>query len=640
MIRPARLEWAADGTPRSCDYDDVYHSTEGGLAQTRHVFLAGNSLPQRWQGRHRFTILETGFGLGLNFLATWQAWRNDPQRCERLHFVSTELHPFTRDDLVALHTHWPELAELAAQLQAAWPPLTAGYHHLLLEGGRVALTLLFGDARDTLEQLDGRADAIYLDGFAPRKNPQLWSPEFLQLLTRHAAPGATLASWCVAGEVRTALGACGWTLRKRPGYAHKWQMLTGQRAEEATAMTETNSTALRHAIVIGAGIAGCSMTEALARRGWRVTLLERHAAPAGEASGNPAGLLHPMLARDDNLAARFSRAAYLYSLRLLQRLDSPALPWQARGILQIAADERDAELQRDCCRELPADYVSWLDQAQASARAGLPVAAGGWWFPHGAWVNPPVFCQALLQAAGEAVEIRYSSSVAMLHQEDGQWQALDAAGRLLATAPHVILANAQAATALVPDISLTLRAIRGQLSYLPASTLAGLETALCGVGYAIRTDAMSLVGASFVEGDTDTTLRASEHADNLRKLSALLPGVSMPEDAAALPGRVSFRAASHDRLPLVGTLPQAAFKVQYSLTRLPRQPGLHALLGFGARGLSWAPFAAELLAAQLCAEAVPAEQALLRAIDPARHHLRWLRRNTPRPSKGETDPVN
>ncbi|HEY1182176.1 MAG TPA: bifunctional tRNA (5-methylaminomethyl-2-thiouridine)(34)-methyltransferase MnmD/FAD-dependent 5-carboxymethylaminomethyl-2-thiouridine(34) oxidoreductase MnmC [Rhodocyclaceae bacterium] len=640
MISPARLEWAADGTPRSHDYDDVYHSTEGGLAQTRHVFLAGNALPQRWQGRRQFTILETGFGLGLNFLATWQAWRNDPQRCERLHFISTELHPFTRDDLATLHTRWPELAPLAEQLQAAWPPLTAGFHHLLLEGGRVALTLLFGDARDTLEQLNGRADAVYLDGFAPRKNPQLWSPEVLQLLTHHAAPGATLASWCVAGEVRAALRAAGWTLRKRPGYAHKWQMLTGHRAEDSSATAAAISTAPRHAIVIGAGIAGCSMAEALTRRGWRITLLERHAAPAQEASGNPAGLLHPMLARDDNLAARFSRAAYLYSLRLLQRLDSGGLPWQACGILQIAADERDAELQRACCRELPADYVSWLDQAEASARAGLPVAAGGWWFPHGAWVNPPALCQALLRTAGDQVEVRYGSSVATLRHAAGQWQALDAAGHTIAAAPHVILANAQAATAIVPDIALTLRAIRGQLSYLPTSTLAGLETALCGVGYAIRTDEMSLVGASFIEGDTDATLRASEHEDNLRKLSALLPGRPMPEDAATLPGRVSFRAASHDRLPLVGTLPQATFKVQYSLAKLPRQTDLHALLGFGARGLSWAPFAAELLAAQLCAEAIPAEQALLRALDPARHHLRWLRRNTPGLTAGETGPVN
>lgn len=651
MIEAAQLAWAADGTPISTSYDDVYHSTEGGLEQTRHVFIAGNALPQRWQGRSDFVILETGFGLGLNFLATWQAWRNDAARCERLHFISTELHPLRRDDLTRLQARWPELAELAMQLQAVWPPLTPGFHHLLLDGGQVMLTLLFGDANATLPQLTGRADALYLDGFAPQKNPQLWSPELLQQLTLHAAEGATLASWCVAGNVRTPLKALGWQLRKQPGYAHKWQMLTGtlnSAAEDSEAPGGPSD-----AIIIGAGIAGCSMAEALARRGWTITLLERNAAPAQEASGNPAGLLHPMLAKDDNLAARFSRAAYLYSRRLLQRLDDGHLPWSGMGMLELAADEDQAALQRACCRGMPDDYVRWLDQAAASERAGLPVAAGGWWFPQGAWVDPAALCRALLAAAeqyhsgeppsgrqraqvsaggnpaaGPVLSTRYNCEVNAIRHENGRWHALDLHGQSIASAQHLVLANAHAASQLVPELVLTLRRIRGQLSYLPPQALAGLQTALCGAGYAIRTDAMAVIGASFVEDDADSTLRAAEHADNLSKLAALLPGFAAPADSANLPGRVSFRTASHDRLPLVGTLPQARFRVQHSLANLPRQQGLHALLGFGARGLSWAPLAAEVLAATLSTGIAPLEQALLRALDPARHHLRWLRRNT------------
>ena len=622
-LRPARLERAADGTPVSSCYDDVYHSTEDGLAQARHVFLAGNKLPQRWQNHQQFTVLETGFGLGLSFLATWQAWREDVQRCERLHFVSTELHPFSRDDLAVLHAEWPELAELSAQLLTNWPPLTPGFHHLLLDEGQITLTLLFGDANNTLKQLVGQADAIYLDGFAPQKNPQLWSPALLKLITQHAAPNATLASWCVAGEVRTSLKELGWTLRKRPGYAHKWQMLTGSlggAAAEVNAPTD--------AIVIGAGIAGCSMAEALARRGWQVTLLERNTQPAQEASGNPAGLLHPMLARDDNLAARFSRAAYLYSLRLLHRLGHDDLPWQACGILQIAEDEADAAAQRASCEDFPADYVSWLDQAAASERAGLPVSAGGWWFPHGAWVEPPALCRALLRAAGPHLKAHYGCTVASLRHENGRWHALDSKGHSIASAEHIIIANAAAANALLPELSLSLslRSIRGQLSYLPETALAGLQTALCGVGYAIHTDTMSLIGASFIEDDSNADLRTEEHADNLRKLATLLPRLDH-FDHSPLPGRVSFRAASHDRLPLVGTLPQVQLKEQHTLADLPRQAGLHILAGLGARGLSWGPLAAELLAAQLTGECLPLEQAVLRALDPARFHLRKIRRD-------------
>lgn len=625
-LLPARLERAADGTPVSSVYGDVYHSTHGGLQQARHVFLGGNALPQRWQGRRRFTLLETGFGLGLSFLATWQAWRDDPARCERLHFISTELHPFSRDDLAVLHAQWPELADLSAQLLDAWPPLTHGFHHLLLDQGRVTLTLLFGDAHDTLQQLVGTADAIYLDGFAPQKNPQLWSPQVLERLTRHAAADATLASWCVAGEVRSALKALGWTLRKQPGYGHKWQMLSGCRAGSRAA-----DSAPAGAIVIGAGIAGCSTAEALARRGCQVTLLESAAQPAQAGSGNPAGLIHPMLSRDDNLASRFSRAAYLYTLRLLQRLDGEALPWRACGILQIAEDDRDAAILKASCENLPSGYAGWVEQTEGSRLAGLPVGAGGVWFPHGAWVQPPALCRALLQVAGARVQAHYGRTVAAVRNDSGIWLALDADGQTLAAAEHLIFANAAAANVLLPELALTLRGIRGQLSYLPDSALDGLDTALCGAGYVIRTGGeQAVIGASFIEDDADSALRAGEHADNLRKLGRLLPEFASALDPGALPGRVSFRAASHDRLPLVGTLPRVQLREQDTLADLPRQAGLHILAGLGARGLSWGPLAAELLAAQLAEESLPLEQAIVRALDPARFHLRKIRRDANR----------
>src|SRR4051812_42760651 len=208
---PARAELAADGTPWSAAFSDVYHSAGGGLAQARHVFLAGNGLPQRWAGRERFTIIETGFGLGLNFLATWQAWRQDPARCGRLHFVSIEKHPFRLQDLRTLHERYPEVSEEAAQLHAAWPPLVPGGHRLVFEGGAVTLTLFFADIR-TARELRLAADAIYLDGFAPAKNPDMWSPQTLRAISRLAAPGATAATWSVAASVRSALEETGFAV--------------------------------------------------------------------------------------------------------------------------------------------------------------------------------------------------------------------------------------------------------------------------------------------------------------------------------------------------------------------------------------------------------------------------------------------
>ncbi|MBL0168268.1 MAG: tRNA (5-methylaminomethyl-2-thiouridine)(34)-methyltransferase MnmD [Propionivibrio sp.] len=229
-LEPAHLIRNADGTPISAIYGDIYHSAAGGHAQSRHVFLAGNGLPARWQGRERFVILETGFGLGLNFLATWLAWRDDPQRCRELHYVSLEKHPFQAADLALAQAAWPEFALLAEQLRLRWPALQPGVQRIEFEGARVVLTLVFGDAVDTLPRLDTVVDAFYLDGFSPDTNPELWSSALCRSLARVAVSGATLATWSVAGSVRQALTAARFDVEKRPGFAGKRQMLVARYA--------------------------------------------------------------------------------------------------------------------------------------------------------------------------------------------------------------------------------------------------------------------------------------------------------------------------------------------------------------------------------------------------------------------------
>ncbi|GHU37559.1 hypothetical protein AGMMS50256_35660 [Betaproteobacteria bacterium] len=226
----ARLSLAPDGTPLSEIYGDVYHSAAGGHAQSRHVFLAGNGLPARWRERDSFAILETGFGLGLNFLATWLVWRNDPQRCRILRFISLEKHPFAAGDLAIAHAAWPEFAELSGVLRACWPKLVTGEHRIELDGGDVEFRLVLGDATETLPLLNDAVDAFYLDGFSPAKNPDLWSPFICRNLARLARPGSTLATWSVAGCVRQALSDAGFTVEKRPGFAEKRQMLVGRHA--------------------------------------------------------------------------------------------------------------------------------------------------------------------------------------------------------------------------------------------------------------------------------------------------------------------------------------------------------------------------------------------------------------------------
>jgi tRNA U34 5-methylaminomethyl-2-thiouridine-forming methyltransferase MnmC len=251
-IVPAELAFAGDGTPFSSRYGDIYHSSQGGLEQARHVFLAGNGLPARWKDARRFVILETGFGLGVNFLATWQAWRASPAAAGgRLHYVAVEQHPFARADLEQLHRRWPELAALAAELDAQWPLPLPGLHRLDL--GNVVLTLGFGDAAELLPQLTLAADAIYLDGFAPDRNPDLWSDPVIAQVRRLAAPGATFATWTTAGEVRRRLAGADFSIERRPGFGGKREMLSGRLPGGCT----VSASPAKHIAVIGARHCRC-----------------------------------------------------------------------------------------------------------------------------------------------------------------------------------------------------------------------------------------------------------------------------------------------------------------------------------------------------------------------------------------------
>jgi tRNA 5-methylaminomethyl-2-thiouridine biosynthesis bifunctional protein len=634
---PAEPAAAGDGTPYSALYDDVYHPAQGALEQARHVFLAGNDLPARWAVADSFVILETGFGLGLNFLATWQAWRASAAP-GRLHFISVEKHPFRHDDLAALLAHHPELASLSGQLLRQWPPLAPGFHRLHFDNGRVTLTLLLGDALAVLPQLVADVDAVYLDGFAPAKNPDLWSPALLAALTRHCRNTATLATWSVAGEVRRTLEQAGWQLQRRPGLGTKREMLCGRRSADAAPVVAAPGPALpseRRAIVIGAGLAGAAPSERLASRGWQVEVFERHEAPAREASGNPAGILLPHLAKDDALAARLSRACFLYALRRLA--DLPGVRWSPCGVLQIARDASHETLQRATIEELklPSDFAAFFERDAASGLIGREMAHGGWWFPGGGWVSPGSVCATLLAAGGAHIRLHFGAEVASLQRHAGGWQALDSQGDVLASAPHVILANAHAASRLLPQ-ALPLTPIRGQISCLSQDMAETIDPpfrhVLCRSGYVTPPQAgVICVGASFDSGDTDLEIRAADHAGNMQRLDELLPGAAQGIDATRLGGRVGLRCAAPDRLPLIGSLPDTEANAGGSptLDGLPRMAGLHALLGLSARGMVWAPLAAELLVSQLEGEPLPVERDLARSVDTVRFRLRALRRGKP-----------
>lgn len=218
------LAWDRSGTPRSERFGDTYFSAEDGLAEARHVFLAGNGLPKAWSGRTDFHIAELGFGTGLNVLAARALWRQTRTSGATLTVTSFERYPLSAGQMARALARWPEIEHLAAQLVGAWESASAEF-----DFGDTYLRVIVGDARAAVPRWDGMADAWFLDGFAPARNPEMWEPELLRAVFGRTLPGGSAATFTAAGAVRRALAQAGFTVEKRPGFGPKRDMTVARR---------------------------------------------------------------------------------------------------------------------------------------------------------------------------------------------------------------------------------------------------------------------------------------------------------------------------------------------------------------------------------------------------------------------------
>ena len=628
QLQNPQLTFRADGAPVARRYGDIYHNADG-LAETRHVYLGGIGAPAVWGRSGAFVLGEIGFGTGLNFLATWAAWRDSAPAGARLHYVAVENAPLPAATIAEIHVRHPALAGLVAELCQQVLDPAPGFHRFWLDKGRVCLTLLLGEAAAALAAVEAVVDAWYLDGFAPARNADAWRPAVLAEVARLSRPGARLASFTAAGQVRGDLAKVGFEVVKSPGFGTKREMITGRFAGPPRPVGGAPWYRLPRApdrpgrvVIIGAGVAGAALAAALGRRQVYPLVIDAAATVGAGASSVPLGLVTPPLNPGRNPSEAFKIAAFRYQYAALPA----AIQVQIGGLWFTPKDTRAAARF--------ADLVVTEGPARGLFSDAAPGAPGAYFCAQAGGLAPGEVIDHWLAASAVVLGRRVVDAAPMA----GGWRlALDDGAAI--DAETVIWANAGAIGQWPAADFLPVHGVRGQLSAVPASIWTGgaADQGMVGAGYVTPARAgLRYLGATFDHIAWSTpaasAVRAEDHARVVEKapVDGLTPG-------AVVDGWAGIRCFSGDRAPIAGPVPeQGAFLKTFARLRHGRRggpygpspllPGMYALTGFGARGLTAAPLAAELVASQIMGEPWPTPRDQAEAMMPARFLVRRLQR--------------
>lgn len=667
QLRSANLDWSQPDTPAASDFGDIYYSVDNGLAETEHVFLQHNQLPDAWRDRPHFCIAETGFGTGLNFLATLQCWQKNRDQNQHLTFISVEKYPLLQADLQRALSNWPSLHNHAQHLIDHYPPLLPGLHCIEFAECNARLLLFFGEAVDgfrALKQTRNRStstthnrsvDCWFLDGFAPAKNPDMWSEALFNEMADLSTASASFATFTAAGVVKRGLKAAGFTVEKVAGFGRKREMLKGRysggdkkqeprspRHHNANwAAQSANPTPPRHVAVIGGGIAGLTSAAKLAQAGVAVTVFERQAELATAGSGNPQGLVYGKLSHQHSVQAEFVSSSLHFAAQFYQPILEVVGDTAGNicGLLQLSDEKQLARLFGPLS-DSP-HFAQALDSDAASSIAGIDIKQPAIFMPKGAWLHPASICRIL--ANQNNIKITTNTTINALQHRDNDWFLTDQHNHTYGPFDKVVIACAQHANQLAQSSHLPLKPIRGQVTYLPSNAQSQkLRTAICHDGYIPpEHNGTHCIGASFDLQKQDCDVTTADHQYNLLQLANHLPGLidadsdDIATQAATVAGRAAMRCTTPDYLPLVGPLAQTDdFLNRYAALRFDAKaelpdtpvyyPGLYVNLGFGSKGLAYAPLCAALLAAQIFGRPYPVSNDVARALNPNRFVIRQI----------------
>ena len=666
MIKQAHLEWS-NGTPVSTEFQDVYFNKANGAKETEYVFLEGNNLEARWSDdsfeQDHFTIAETGFGTGLNFLCAWDLWLKHSKPDQYLHFMSVEKFPLDKASLIQALSNWPQFSHLSEQLIEQYPAMVNGWHTLHLpnpnsqnslesKSGQVILHLFFGDVHDWLPQIDANIHAWFLDGFAPSRNPDMWNDKLFLQMARLTPYEGTVATFTAASKIQRGLKAAGFHVTKRKGYGHKREMVmasqqytNGPQAPRwrlYQPWLESRHNAVfpnKTATVIGAGIAGCTTANALATRGWKVTLIDKGDLASG-ASGNAQGVLYSKLSAEMNLHSQFYLAGYLLSLQFLKLQLTDKQNWDNCGVLQLATNDKEEKRQANFCKKYSLDDILIpVNKEKASELAGCNIPYSGLFFKDGAWVYPTAWCQALIDHKN--INVLSETHVSDISKEENEttW-SIKCDKQQTISSDVVIVCNANAAKQFESLSFLPTKPVAGQVTQIREQSIS-LNTVLCGDHYVTPTHNGNLnFGASYrIKSDNDEVLE-SENESNLKNLTECFSSIGEELNFEhSLHGRASVRCTSPDYTPIAGAIcDQTYFDLSFSELKKNRKwkfqksakffDGLYVNVGHGSRGLSSAPLCSEMIVAQITGEPLPLPKSQANILNPNRFLVSALLKKT------------
>ncbi|MDP8171136.1 bifunctional tRNA (5-methylaminomethyl-2-thiouridine)(34)-methyltransferase MnmD/FAD-dependent 5-carboxymethylaminomethyl-2-thiouridine(34) oxidoreductase MnmC [Pasteurella skyensis] len=659
----ASISFNTDNTPFSTQFDDIYFSTQNGLAESVYVFQEGNQLWEKWlnHSQSAFVIAETGFGTGLNFFAVaerFQQFRqqNPQHQLQRLYFISFEKHPLTSQQLTQVHSNYPQFANFSQHLTACWNVWQTGCQRYHFDN--VYLDLWFGDILDNLPQLgdlyNEKIDVWFLDGFAPDKNPQMWCEALYQQMFRLTKNGGTFATFTAASIVRKGLQAVGFDVKKRKGFGKKREMLWGEKPQQSEKLAikvpyyyQQPQEKTEDIAIVGGGIASLFLSLSLLEKGKKVTLYCKDNALAQNASGNLQGAIYPQLSDDDERNIRFYVHSFDYALQRIQQLE-PQIDFEhsLSGVAIYGYNQKNQDkLQKLADLNYDHSLFHLCNAKQLSEKIGLPVTNGGGFIPRAGWLSPIQFVQnsfAYLEKKGLKIVLNHEVTNPVFQDNLWQWQHN---GETFAH-QTLVLANGHTLKDFEQTQGIPLYAVRGQVSQFPTTPeLQKLKTVLCYDGYLTPVSAQGThcIGASHVRDNTDTHFSLEEHQQNIAKLQKNVTACDWNKeiDHSQNLARIGVRATLRDRIPMVGSVgnldkQREQYNNLFNLRRRRKPigtaivyPQLYTIVGLGSRGLTTAPLLGELLASQICNEPIPLSEDLWHVLNPNRVWLRKQLKGTP-----------